>query len=67
MTKSTKARKEELKKLSKTERLKVLHEKEIAKRDANIKKLHASGKYSYQALADKVGMSKSRVWFIIND
>lgn len=36
-------------------------------RDLKIRKLHSSGKYSYSKLAEKVGMSKTRVFEIVRE
>ena len=40
-------------------------EKAMAKRNARIKKLYKTGKYSVRCLAERVGLSKTRVGEII--
>lgn len=64
--KAKKITKQVVQKISKSEHKKMICDAKIEKRDARIKKLFETGKYTYQAIADKVGMSKSRIWFIIN-
>ena len=44
---------------------KRLTEKQMAKRNAKIQKLYATGKYTHRSLAKIVGLSKTRVGVIV--